>query len=115
MDLGRDPINTGHHGASTGLGTAAAPAPPSRSPVGLATVAFQTNTHTVCPQGFSLTAKGDILAQLRKPRTLAVLVYSTPKPPAQQLKLLGCVALGQRPAGLSRITMRRSVRGRPRA
>jgi hypothetical protein len=55
------------------------------------------------PQGLSLTAKGNVLAQLRKPQTLVLLVYRTPKPRAH-LKLLGRVALGQHPAGLSQLT-----------
>lgn len=60
------------------------------------------------PHGLSLTAKGNVLAKLGKPRTLVLLVYSTPKPPAHRhtpppLKLLGRVALGHHPAGLSQI------------
>ncbi len=62
----------------------------------------------IAPHGLSLTAKGNVLAKLGKPRTLVLLVYSTPEPPAQRhtppaLKLLGRVALGQHPAGLSQI------------
>jgi hypothetical protein len=68
------------------------------------------------PHGLSLTAKGNVLAQLRKPRTLVLLVYSTPKPPGQRhalplLKLLGRVALGPHPAGLSQITWGLRVHG----
>ena len=71
----------------------------------------------IAPHGFSLTAKGNVLAQLRKPRTLDLLVYSTPKPPAPRhtpppLKLLGRVALGQHPAGLSQIACGLRVHGR---
>ncbi|MGO9901550.1 MAG: hypothetical protein ACLP0J_18125 [Solirubrobacteraceae bacterium] len=62
------------------------------------------------PQGLSLTAKGNVLAQLRKPRTLVLLVYRTPKP-SGHLTLLGRVALGQHPAGLSQITWGLRVHG----
>jgi hypothetical protein len=70
----------------------------------------------IAPHGFSLTAQGNILAQLRKPRTLLLLVYSMPKPPVQRqappsLRLFGRVALGQHPAGLSRITWGLRVHG----
>jgi len=63
------------------------------------------------PLGFSLTAEGDILAQLRKPRTLVLLVYPTAKPSAQHLKLLGRVPLGHHQAGLSQITWGLRVHG----
>ena len=63
------------------------------------------------PHGFSLTAKGNILAQLRKPRTLVLLVYPTAKPSAQHLELLGRVALGHHHEGLSRITWGLRVHG----
>jgi hypothetical protein len=52
------------------------------------------------PAGLSLTAKGDILARLRKPRTLVLLVYSERH---AHKRLLGRVALGNHPAGVSRI------------
>ncbi len=56
------------------------------------------------PHGFSLTDKGNILAQLHKPHTLVLLVYATPQHSAQHLTLLGRVTLGKHPAGLSQIT-----------
>jgi len=52
------------------------------------------------PGGLSLTANGNILARLRKPRTLVLLVYSDQH---GHQRLLGRVALGNHPAGLSRI------------
>ncbi|MGO9753160.1 MAG: hypothetical protein ACLP8S_31840 [Solirubrobacteraceae bacterium] len=72
---------------------------------------FTLYTAAIPPHGFSLTAKGNVLAQLRKPRALVLLVYATPKPSAQHLTLLGRVALGQHPAGLSRITWGLRVHG----
>ncbi|HYB27390.1 MAG TPA: hypothetical protein VEF89_12295 [Solirubrobacteraceae bacterium] len=64
---------------------------------------------TAPPHSVSLTAKGNVLTQLRKPRTLVLLVYSTREP--KDLKLLGRVALGHHPAGLSRITWGLLVHG----
>ena len=71
----------------------------------------------VAPRGLSLTAKGNLLTQLRKPRTLVLLVYSTSKPRGPRhtplpLKLLGHVALGNHSAGLSKIKWGLRVRGR---
>jgi hypothetical protein len=51
------------------------------------------------PHGFSLTPRGDVLALLRKPRTLALLVFQL----GRHGHLLGTVPLGSHSKGLSRI------------
>ncbi len=72
---------------------------------------FTLYAAAIPPHGFSLTAEGNVVAQLRKPRTLVLLVYATPKPSAQHLNLLARVALGRQHAGLSRIAWGLRVRG----
>ena len=101
-------------GASTTCGPAGDTCPDGG--LGMASGTSPSIGADIAPHGFSLTAKGNVLAQLRKPRTLVLLVYLTPKPPAQRhtppsLKLLGRVALGQHPAGLSQITWGLRVHG----
>jgi hypothetical protein len=68
------------------------------------------------PRAWVAPTVPEVLAQLRKPRTLVLLVYLTPKPVSQRhapppLKLLGRVALGHHPAGLSQITWGLRVHG----
>ena len=72
---------------------------------------FTLYAAAIPPHGFSLTAEGNVVAQLRKPRTLVLLVYATPKASAQHLNLLARVALGRQHAGLSRIAWGLRVRG----
>jgi hypothetical protein len=60
------------------------------------------------PHGFSLTRNGTVLALLRKPRTLGLLVFQR----GRHGHLLGLVALGSHPRGLSRIPWNLRVRGR---
>jgi hypothetical protein len=60
------------------------------------------------PHGFSLTSRGTVLALLRKPRTLELLVFQR----GRHGHLLGAVALGSHPRGLSRIRWNLRVGGR---
>jgi hypothetical protein len=60
------------------------------------------------PHGFSLTARGTVLALLRKPRTLELLVFQR----GRHGHLLGPVALGSHPRGLSRIRWNLRVAGK---
>jgi hypothetical protein len=60
------------------------------------------------PHGFSLTAKGTVLALLRKPRTLELLIFQR----GRHGHLLGPVALGSHPQGLSRIRWNLRVGGK---
>jgi hypothetical protein len=60
------------------------------------------------PHGFSLTSKGVVLALLRKPRTLGLLVFRL----GRHGHLLGLVPLGNHPKGLSRIRWKLRVGGR---
>jgi hypothetical protein len=59
------------------------------------------------PHGFSLTSRGTVLALLRKPRTLELLVFQR----GRHGHLLGAVALGNRRRGLSRIRWNLRVAG----
>ena len=60
------------------------------------------------PHGFSLTRNGTVLALLRKPRTLELLVFQL----GRHGHLLGPVALGNHPRGLSQIRWNLRVAGR---
>ena len=60
------------------------------------------------PHGFSLTSKGTVLALLRKQRTLELLVFQR----GRHGHLLGPVALGSHPKGLSRIPWNLRVGGK---
>jgi hypothetical protein len=60
------------------------------------------------PHGFSLTRNGTVLALLRKPRTLELLVFQR----GRHEHLLGPVAIGSHPRGLSRIRWNLRVGGR---
>ncbi len=52
------------------------------------------------PHGLSLTRRGDVLALLRKPRTLELFVFKL----GLRGRLLDAVALGHHPVGRSRIS-----------
>jgi hypothetical protein len=60
------------------------------------------------PHGFSLTRNGTVLALLRQPRTLELLVFQR----GRHGHLLGPVALGSHPRGLSRIRWNLRVGGK---
>lgn len=60
------------------------------------------------PHALSLTSRGTVLALLRKPRTLELLVFQR----GRHGHLLGPVALGSHPRGLSRIRWNLRVGGR---
>jgi hypothetical protein len=60
------------------------------------------------PHGFSLTSKGTVLALLRKPRTLELLVFQR----GRHGHLLGPVPIGSHRRGLSRIRWNLRVGGR---
>jgi hypothetical protein len=59
------------------------------------------------PHALSLTARGTVLALLRKPRTLEMMVFSR----GRHGHLLGAVTLGNHPRGLSRIRWNLRVGG----
>jgi hypothetical protein len=60
------------------------------------------------PHGFSLTRNGTVLALLRKPRTIGLLVFQL----GRHGHLLGLVPLGNHPRGLSRIRWSLRVGGK---
>jgi hypothetical protein len=60
------------------------------------------------PHALSLTSRGTVLALLRKPRTIELLVFTR----GRHAHLLGPVALGRHPRGLSRIRWNLRVGGR---
>jgi hypothetical protein len=84
--------------------------------VGLFNTGGQFTFHTLAdrfvaagsPHGFSLTRNGSVLALLRQPRALELLVFQR----GRHGHLLGPVALGSRPRGLSRIRWNLRVGGR---
>jgi hypothetical protein len=60
------------------------------------------------PHALSLTSRGTVLALLRKPRSIELLVFTR----GRHAHLLGSVALGRHPRGLSRIRWNLRVGGR---
>jgi len=93
----------------TGQVVIAAPNRPPAGPLDLAELSLDSITYqtsdTAVPHGLSLTRKGDVLALLRQPRDLRLIVFKL----GRHAHMVGTVALGDARAGFSRFAWRLRV------
>jgi hypothetical protein len=87
-----------------------APRPPAMEDVGFLSLEGATYQPSASagPHGLSLTRRGDVVALLRQPRALGLLVFKL----GSQAHLLGAVTLGHAAAGRSEFRWRLRVNGR---